>query len=101
MITEKGAYNKIGSYMISELAKKHKTPVYIISNSWKYSPKELKIEERSSNEVWDISLKNLKIRNPAFELIPNKNIKKIVCELGVLSPKKFIKKTQKTYPWIK
>jgi ribose 1,5-bisphosphate isomerase len=101
MITAKGAYNKIGSYMISELAKKHKIPVYIISNSWKYSPKELKIEERDSKEIWETKIKNLTIRNPAFELIPNKNIKKIVCELGVLDPKKFIKKTKKTYPWIK
>jgi ribose 1,5-bisphosphate isomerase len=101
MITTKGAYNKIGSYMVSELAKKHKTPVYIISNSWKYSPKELKIEEREPKEIWDTKIKNLTIKNPAFELIPNKNIKKIVCELGVLSPKKFIKKTQKAYPWIK
>ena len=63
--------------------------------------KELKIEEREPKEIWDTKIKNLTIKNPAFELIPNKNIKKIVCELGVLSPKKFIKKTQKAYPWIK
>lgn len=102
MITkDKLVYNKIGSYMISELAKKHKTPLYIVTNSWKYSPRELKLEERSPEEIWKIENKYIKIKNPAFEEIPYKNIKAIVCELGVLPPKKFIKKVEKAYPWIK
>lgn len=102
MITKKGVvYNKIGSYMISELAKKHKTKLYILTNSWKYTPKELKIEERPQKEIWETKNEYIKIRNPAFEDIPPKNIKGIVCELGVLSPKKFVKKVEKAYPWIK
>ena len=102
MITKKGAvYNKIGSYMISELAKKHKTPLYVLSNAWKYSPDELKVEERSPEEIWNIKNDYIKIKNPSFEDVPPKNIKAIVCELGVLSPKKFIKKVEKAYPWIR
>ena len=101
-IDEKGnVYNKIGSYSISELAKKHKTPLFIIINSWKYSSKKLKIEERNPKEIWETSIKNITIKNPAFDLIPNSNIKKIVSELGVLSPKKFVKKVKKEYSWIK
>jgi len=102
MITPKGeVYNKIGSYMITELAKKHKIPVYIITNSWKYTKKDLKIEERPSKEIWDFEDRNLKIINPAFEAIPKENITAIVSELGILTPKDFIKKVEKAYPWIK
>jgi len=93
-------YNKMGSFLISELAKKHKTKLYILTNSWKYTTKDLKIEERDSKEVWDIENPYIKIRNPAFEKIPRKNIKAIVSELGILSPKKFVKKVEKAYPWI-
>ncbi len=102
LITPKGiVYNKIGSYAISELAKKHKTPLYIVTNSWKYSKDDIKIEERPPEEIWNIKNNFIKIRNPAFEDIPPQNIKAIVCELGVFSPKKFIKKVEKTYNWIK
>jgi ribose 1,5-bisphosphate isomerase len=101
-INEKGnVYNKIGSYTISELAKKHKIPLFIITNSWKYSSKKLKIEERNPKEIWETNHKNITVKNPSFDLIPNKNIKKIVSELGVLSPKKFVKKVKKEYSWIK
>ncbi len=101
-IDEKGnVYNKIGSYTISELSKKHKTPLFIVTNSWKYFSKKLKIEERDSKEVWDTSIKNITINNPAFDMVPNNNIKKIISELGVLSPKKFVKKVKKEYSWIK
>ena len=99
--SEGNVYNKIGSYAISELAKKHKTPLFIITNSWKYSSKKLKIENRDSKEIWDVANKNITIKNPAFDIIPNKNIKGIVSELGVLKPKKFVNKVKKEYSWIK
>jgi translation initiation factor 2B subunit (eIF-2B alpha/beta/delta family) len=101
ILPDGSVYNKIGSYAISELAKKHKTPLYILTNSWKYSKKELKIEQRTSKEIWETKVENIKIHNPAFEKIPAENIKGIISELGVLTPKKFIKKVHKTYPWIK
>jgi len=102
MITPNGdIYNKIGSYAISELAKKHKVPLYIITNSWKYSNKKLKIEQRDPKEIWGTTSKYIKVHNPAFEKIPKENINGIISELGVLSVKKFLKKVHKTYPWIK
>ncbi|MBT4334762.1 hypothetical protein HOD61_03010 [archaeon] len=102
MITPNGSvYNKIGSYAISELAKKHKIPVYIITNSWKYSNKKLKIEQRDPKEIWGTTSKYIKVHNPAFEEIPAGNITGIISELGVLPVKKFLKKVHKTYPWIK
>ncbi len=92
--------NKVGSGMISELAKHLHIPVYIVTDSWKYSNKPVKIEERSYKEVWKKAPKNLKIKNLAFEKIPAENITAIISELGILKPKKFVKKVKKTYPWI-
>src|SRR3989344_873248 len=42
--------NKIGSGMFSEIAYDMKKPVYIIADSWKFSSRPVKIEERSHNE---------------------------------------------------
>jgi len=90
-----GVINKIGSGMFSEIAKKHKIPVYVIADSWKYSPGNIKIEERSFQEIWKKAPKNIKIRNPAFEKIPRKNIKSIISELGILSYSQFLRKVKK------
>jgi len=94
-ILKSGIINKIGSGAIAELAFMHKKPVYIIADSWKFSPRNVKIEERSFKEVWKNVPKHIKIRNPAFEMIDKKYIKGIVSELGVLSFDKFIKEVEK------
>jgi len=91
--------NKIGSEMFAILAYKNKIPVYIATDSWKFSPNPLKIEERSFKEVWE-SAKNIKIRNPAFETVPAKYITSIISELGILTPKKFIQTIKRKYPFI-
>ncbi|MFA5992241.1 MAG: translation initiation factor eIF-2B [Candidatus Pacearchaeota archaeon] len=86
--------NKVGSGTIAELAKDHKIPVYVIGDSWKFSKKTIGLEQRSYKEVWDnpgVS-SNIKIKNPAFEKIPAKNITAIISDLGILSPREFIKK---------
>ena len=84
--------NKIGSGMLSEIAYDLKKPVYIIADSWKFSKRPVKIEERSFKEIWKNAPKHVKIKNPAFELIENKYITAIISELGMLKPKQFIKK---------
>lgn len=89
-ITKKGVANKVGSGIISQIAKNNKIPLYIISNSLKYSSKPVKMEQRSSKEVWKIN--NLSIKNPAFEFIKKENITGIISELGVLSYSEFLKK---------
>jgi translation initiation factor 2B subunit (eIF-2B alpha/beta/delta family) len=94
-ITKKGVINKIGSGMYAELAKLHKIPFYIVTNSLKYTNKSIKIEQRNKDEVWkNIDNKNIKIINPAFELIPKKLITMIISELGVLSYNNFLDKTK-------
>ena len=82
--------NKVGSGMISELAKDKRIPVYIVADSWKYSHKNVKIEERNFREVWNPKKNKIHVENPAFEPIPVKNIKGIVSELGVMPYKKFL-----------
>lgn len=87
--------NKVGSGMISQLAFDNKVPVYIIADSWKYSHKNVKIEQRNFKEVWDPKKNKIHIKNPAFESIPIKFIKGIVSELGLRSYKDFLKKVKK------
>jgi ribose 1,5-bisphosphate isomerase len=88
----KGVINKIGSGMIAEIANKHKIPLYIIADSWKFTKKKVPIEERSLNEVWNKAPRGIKIKNPAFEFIKKKYITGIITELGLMSYDKFVKK---------
>ncbi len=81
-LLKNGVVNKIGSGMFAQIAHDNKIPVYIIADSWKYSPKKIKLEERDFHEVWKkLSKKSkIKIENPAFEFVPKRLIKKIVME---------------------
>ena len=94
-ILKKGAINKIGSGMISSIAKSNKKPVYIIADSWKFSTKAVKIEERDFHEVWKNAPKNVKVRDPAFELIEKKYIAGVVSEFGILSFDMFVNVAKK------
>jgi ribose 1,5-bisphosphate isomerase len=80
--------NKVGSGMFSQIAHDKKIPVYIVADSWKYSPKNVQIEERDFREVW--GSKRIHIKNPAFEPIKAQNIYGIVTELGVMGYEEFI-----------
>jgi len=94
-ILKNGIINKIGSNAIAELSFLHKKPLFIIADSWKFSPKNVEIEERDFHEVWKHVPKHIKIANPAFELVDKKYIAKIVSELGILDFDDFIKKVEK------
>ncbi len=94
-ILKEGALNKIGSGVITQLAQDNKIPVYILADSWKYSSKPIQIEERNPREVWKKLFRKSKIENPAFELIPKKQIKAIVSEIGILTYDEFLKKVKK------
>jgi ribose 1,5-bisphosphate isomerase len=87
--------NKIGSNMFAEIAYDNKVPVYVIADSWKFSKRDVKIEEREYREIWKNAPKNVRIKNPAFEIVKSKYITAIVSELGILKPKAFVKKVMK------
>jgi len=93
-ILKTGAINKIGSGMFSEIAYDLKKPLYIIADSWKFT-NHVKLEERNFREIWNKAPKNIRIKNPSFELIEKKYIKAIVSELGILSFNRFIKRAKK------
>jgi ribose 1,5-bisphosphate isomerase len=89
-ILKSGAINKVGSAAIAELAKNHGKPLYVVADSWKFSPKNVKLEERDFHEVWKNAPINIRIRDPAFEKIDKKYIRGIISEYGILSFEKFI-----------
>ncbi len=94
-LLDKGVINKVGSEVIARIAKQEKIPFYVIADSWKYSKKEIPIEQRELNEVWDKAPKKVKIKNPAFEFVPKKYITGIISELGNLKPSEFVKERKK------
>lgn len=98
-ITVNGVYNKIGSSIFARLAYEYKVPVYVCSDSWKFSNKKYeKIEERDSQEVWKNPPKNVNILNPAFDVIDLKFITGIISEMGVHKDiKDFVKAVKKEY----
>ena len=95
VITKKGVVNKVGSEVIAQIAKTNKIPVYIISNSWKFTKKKIPLENRKLNEVWDKAPKNIKIKNPAFEFVDKKYISGIVSEFGLQKYGDFLKRVSK------
>jgi len=94
-ITYNKVYNKIGSEMMALVAKNYKVPVYICSSLWKFNPHRETIEERHPTEIWSRPPKGVELENYAFEKISFKYIKGIICEEGILKPKKFVKEARK------
>ncbi len=94
-ITANGALiNKIGTSMIALAAKEARVPFMVAAETYKFSPKTLLgelvvIEERSADEVAGEeirSLKNVRIRNPAFDATPRGYIDLIITEIGAIPP---------------
>ncbi len=77
-----GVINKIGSEVIARIAKQEKIPVYIIADSWKFTKKKVPLENRKLNEVWDEAPRGIKVKNPSFEFVKGKYIRKVVTERG-------------------
>ncbi|MGH9872046.1 MAG: S-methyl-5-thioribose-1-phosphate isomerase [Pyrinomonadaceae bacterium] len=87
------AANKIGTYMVAVLARKHDIPFYVaapistLDLSLK-SGDEIPIEERNGREVTHIKEHQLapdgvQVQNPAFDVTPNDLINAIVTDKGV------------------
>ena len=86
--------NKIGTYMVAVLAKRHNIPFYVacplstIDRSIE-SGKDIPIEERPTEEVtgyrdcqW--AAKGVEVRNPAFDVTPAELVTGIITEKGVI-----------------
>lgn len=94
-ITKDAVFNKIGTYMVSVVAKEHEIPFYVAAPlstfDLKRTEKEIKIEERDGDELRYfagklIAPKKVKVYNPAFDATPLENVSAIITEKGVLRP---------------
>ncbi len=86
--------NKIGTSLIAEFAKKKNIPFYSCTSSHAFDPatyfgREEIIEQRPVNEVWEKKLRNVTIKNPAFDITDAHNVKGIITEKGIFTPTKF------------
>jgi methylthioribose-1-phosphate isomerase len=88
--------NKIGTYMIAVLAKRHAIPFYVAGPTASIdlecqSGKDIPIEQRDPREVSHIfgkplAPKGMKIFNPAFDVTAQELISAIITEKGVIHP---------------
>ena len=88
--------NKIGTYALAVLAKRHGIPFYVAAPLSTFDPKipdgsHIPIEERPAAEVtgygdtrW--APQGVAVRNPAFDVTPAELITGIICERGIASP---------------
>lgn len=88
--------NKIGTYALAVLAKRHGIPFYVAAPLSTFDLKipdgsHIPIEERPAAEVtgygetrW--APQGVSVRNPAFDVTPAELITGIICERGIASP---------------
>ena len=86
--------NKIGTYALAVLAKRHGIPFYVAAPLSTFDPSipdgsKIPIEERGADEVtgyretrW--APQGVSVRNPAFDITPAELITAIICEKGVI-----------------
>jgi methylthioribose-1-phosphate isomerase len=87
--------NKIGTYAIAVLARRHGIPFYVAAPLSTFDPSipdgaHIPIEERPADEVtgyrgtrW--APEGVTVRNPAFDVTPAELITAIICEKGVVA----------------
>ena len=86
--------NKIGTFMLSVVAKVYNVPFYVVAPTSSFdidikSGNDIVIEERSEDEVRKIgntyiTPKDFPVYNPAFDVTPNENITGIICEKSII-----------------
>ncbi|MDA3813799.1 MAG: S-methyl-5-thioribose-1-phosphate isomerase [Candidatus Cloacimonetes bacterium] len=87
--------NKIGTFMLSVIAKVYDVPFYIVAPTTTIdfeieTGEEIEIEERSKEEVThingvQIAPENIDVYNPAFDVTPNENITAVITEKGIIN----------------
>jgi methylthioribose-1-phosphate isomerase len=86
-------FNKIGTYQIATLAKRHQVPFYVAaplsSFDFETNWRKVTIEERPADEVRKIAERqvapdDISVFNPAFDVTPPNLITAIICEAGIL-----------------
>ncbi len=88
-------FNKIGTYQVATMAKKHNIPFYVAAPLSTFDlesrPDDVIIEQRKASEVTGIGDKKtapdgIDVINPAFDMTPPELISGIITENGVAKP---------------
>jgi ribose 1,5-bisphosphate isomerase len=95
-VTVNGAViNKIGTAQVAHTAKEARVNMIVAAETYKFAPRTIvgeliRIEERPPDEVLPEAiaktLKNVTVRNPAFDVTPAEYIDMIVTEAGAIPP---------------
>lgn len=100
--------NKIGTKPLSITGKSNGVMVYAITDSYKYnlrshSNKDIVIERKSPEEIYDNSNSDLDVLNYYFDITPSEYLTGIISDLGVLDIPNFLNQIQKELPldWVK
>ncbi|MEM4552963.1 MAG: S-methyl-5-thioribose-1-phosphate isomerase [Ignisphaera sp.] len=88
--------NKIGTYTVAIVAKQHNVPFYVAAPTSTIDPwaklNEVIIEERDPDEVRKImnklliTVENVPVYNPSFDITPPELVTAIVTEKGIITP---------------
>lgn len=104
-ITAQGhAINKIGSWGIALACYFASKPIYVVTSLLKldlstiYRP--IEIETREGKELWPEAPDNLKMYNPAFELVDNKLVTGFLTEFGLVKPEDVQRVASENYTWL-
>ena len=88
-------FNKIGTYQVATMAKKHSIPFYVAAPLSTFDlesrPDDVIIEQRKASEVTGIGDKRtapdgIDVINPAFDMTPPELISGIITENGIAKP---------------
>jgi methylthioribose-1-phosphate isomerase len=88
-------FNKIGTYQVATMAKRHGIPFYVAAPlstfDLKSNPDDVIIEQRNAHEVTHIGEKktapdDINVINPAFDMTPPELITGIITEVGIAKP---------------
>ncbi len=77
--------NKVGTNPLALCCHEYDVPLYVVSDSTKYLPKEIPLnyeEEHDPSEVWERAPPGIDVNNPYFEKIPW-NDAVLVTEMGI------------------
>jgi len=98
------AINKIGSFGVSLASYFASKPVYIVGTLLKVNVDEninnIKIERRDGREIWPEAPNDLKMYNPAFEVINSQFITGYLTEVGLVKPDEIGEVAKRTYEWM-
>jgi len=88
-------FNKIGTYQVAIMAKRHDIPFYVAAPLSTFdmdsNPEDVVIEQRKASEVTGIGDKktapdDINVINPAFDMTPPELISGIITEKGIVKP---------------